>query len=706
MVEAMDVLDMPQTANESCSSLTDAIEEAAKLLPLVWPMQTFIASNPLRDLETNPFESALEEALELYSHPHLQESSTQTINRLLIKWCQIFFDRGQAALTCVDQDDDFYTAWRKNQPHDPELSEIKTPPADPLETIRRVAKSLGLKENDWVTFCKLQFTALPGWGGWVKRLDRWEEDPSSATLIQFLAVRLALFAHFDGKCPQLKTERLLSTRMEEIKQAETVFCDQILQGLGKQKAPSSIKADAQWVFCIDTRSEPIRRHLEQVGANETFGFAGFFGLPVAIQTRKHKEACASCPIILKPQFQVTEKGPQNGPSQMNRKEKSLRSFGHLFLTFKKNSLTPFTLVESLGFFSGISSLFATLFPVKVRKLYKKWTRQAQTHFTPTEEELDLDSMTNAALGFLKGIGLTSGFAPYVILCGHGSETANNPHASALQCGACGGHEGGPNAQIMASILNNEEVRKELEKNGITIPSTTRFLAALHETTTDSIEFFGSDASQALKEEAQAARSLTQEEKKHNLQLKGKGERLATHFSKRSASWSETRPEWGLARNGAFIIAPRQTSQAHHLDGRAFLHSYDSKLDPDGNILQNILAGPVTVAHWINMQYLFSTLHPTLFGGGSKVTHNITGRFGLMQGNGSDLMHGLPLQSLFQDDETPHHTPVRLHVLIEAPEALIEKALDACPGIKQAIASDWLKLERIPEKDERVPKAPQ
>src|SRR5690606_31368601 len=117
------------------------------------------------------------------------------------------------------------------------------------------------------------------------------------------------------------------------------------------------------------------------------------------------------------------------------------------------------------------------------------------------------------------------------------------------------------------------------------------------------------------------------------------------YNRRSVDWSEVRPEWGLAGNACFIAAPRPYTAGTSLDGRAFLHNYVAGKDPQYQVLEQIMTAPLVVAHWINMQYYASTVEPKYFGSGPKTVHSVVGTFGLLSGNGGDLMTGLPWQSV-------------------------------------------------------------
>jgi uncharacterized protein YbcC (UPF0753/DUF2309 family) len=163
---------------------------------------------------------------------------------------------------------------------------------------------------------------------------------------------------------------------------------------------------------------------------------------------------------------------------------------------------------------------------------------------------------------------------------------------------------------------------------------------------------------------------------------------------RSRDWSEVRPEWGLADNAAFIVAPRARSRHLHLDGRSFLHDYDHRLDPDVSVLTLIMTAPMVVTHWINMQYHASTVDNLRYGSGNKTLHNVVGgRVGVFEGNGGDLRIGLPMQSL-HDGRTLRHTPLRLSVFIEAPRAAIETVIAGHEIVRQLVGNGWLHLFRI------------
>ena len=108
---------------------------------------------------------------------------------------------------------------------------------------------------------------------------------------------------------------------------------------------------------------------------------------------------------------------------------------------------------------------------------------------------------------------------------------------------------------------------------------------------------------------------------------------------------------------------------------------------------------MVVAEWINTQYLFSTLDNVSYGSGSKITHNVTGQLGIMQGNGSDLMHGLPLQSVNSSDEDSYHEPQRLLTVVYAPRAIVDAIIARQDILKTLFFNGWVTLVVIEPTEE-------
>jgi len=129
--------------------------------------------------------------------------------------------------------------------------------------------------------------------------------------------------------------------------------------------------------------------------------------------------------------------------------------------------------------------------------------------------------------------------------------------------------------------------------GIEIPSATRFVAALHNTMTDELEWFDTDLlTDGVRTELadvqksfRTAQQFVRMERAPSLgidPLKSPAELLSI-FKQRASDGAQTRPEWALAGNASFLIGPRAPSQDFRLGGRAFLHDYEWRNDTDGSV---------------------------------------------------------------------------------------------------------------------------
>ena len=547
---------------------------------------------------------------------------------------------------------------------------------------------------------------------------------------------------------------------------------------------------AQALFCIDVRSERLRRHLEGVGDYQTFGIAGFFGVPVSfVELGKGTEAHL-CPVLLTPKnlaMEMTVNEIQDTVA-FTVMEKAVHKL-------KETILSPFVTVEAIGWIFGFDMVGKTLAP----RTYNRWRsglhqHKPHTHLlidklsrdkadsivravqravvaqavelefeVPPEQIKDdlIRELREAALGhdvltpllleqlkldhdqarsFIKrlrktyhinsydarlqmerlgrigfsleeqvvfvsqalhAIGLVKNFSRFILVVGHGSQSENNPYESALDCGACGGNVGTFNARILALMANKPAVRQRLKNQEVNIPDDCWFVPAVHNTTTDEVELHDLDLLPSthpiyldrLRTNLLAASRLCAQERVPSLDFISDiptADNADKQALRNAMDWSQVRPEWGLSRNVYFIIGRRTLTETFSLDGRAFLHSYDYRVDSKLLLLENILTGPLVVGQWINMEHYFSTVDNEHYGSGSKVYHNVAGRFGVMTGNLSDLRTGLPAQTVLADAR-PYHEPMRLITVIEAPFDHVVKAIYRVSSVKSLMHNGWIRI---------------
>lgn len=576
---------------------------------------------------------------------------------------------------------------------------LKKLPNDAAAMLELAQTSLGISEEDACSLGHGWLLEINGWASAAAYL-HWQANLAGEErhcLEQLLAIRLA----WEWLTLQLAGEELLASWQQQSipmlieahrshqrlpwvwqRAAELDYQRGLAQQLA-QPAETKTPAKLQAVFCIDVRSEPMRRALEAQDAGiETRGFAGFFGLPLGYRPGDGKYQRPQLPGLLAPQIWVREAEPvKAGPIKLKRKTYWQRLMG--------GSPGTFGAVEATGLAYAARLVKRSFWPSAPQQPVNRLLRESQGEFLLEDGDgpLSLERQAELLAGVLTAMGLTEP-APLVLLVGHGSSTCNNPHAAGLDCGACGGQSGELNVRVLAQLANDPEVREILARShGIFLSPQCRFIAALHDTTADNIHCFdevGAEVEEWLSRAGKQARA----ERAPRL-----GETHGEALERRGWDWSQTRPEWGLADNAAFVIAPRARTRHLNLGGRVFLHDYDWQQDGEYRLLETLLTAPMLVTHWINMQYNASVTDPQRYGSGNKILHNLVDNLGVLEGQGGDLRIGLSRQAV-HDGERWQHRPQRLSVVVAAPEEPLRALVNKHEVVRQLVDNHWLTLSRL------------
>lgn len=481
---------------------------------------------------------------------------------------------------------------------------------------------------------------------------------------------------------------------------EETYYDEVLAGLRTKRnivdMPSAKSFQA--IFCIDDRSSSLRDYLERVDTRcETFATPGFFGVEFYFKPDQGQFFAKQCPPAITPRHLIKE---------IEATEK--RTSGFHFAEQGHSVFRGWLATQTLGFWSALRlvlHIFRPSLTAAAASSHEHIDKAAKLTILnqntgKLEEGLQVgftvEEMADRVEKLLKSIGMTEDFAPFVYVIGHGSSSVNNPHYAAYDCGACSGRPGGMNARVISFMANHSAVRKILRERGLPIPDTTRFMGGLHDTTRDDILFYEEDTLSSDNAKLHASnktvflKALDYNAKERSRRFESINPKRALNkihqaVRLRSVALFEPRPELNHATNALCIVGRRSLTKNLFLDRRAFMNSFDYRIDPEGTYLREILKAAAPVCGGINLEYYFSRVDNQKLGAGTKLPHNVMGLFGVANGIDGDLRPGLPSQMI------EVHDPIRLLIIVEHFPDVVLKSIQEDHETYEWFINEWIHL---------------
>lgn len=494
---------------------------------------------------------------------------------------------------------------------------------------------------------------------------------------------------------------------------EWSYYDQVLSGLVQSSSisipvKSQSQPNFQALFCIDDRECSIRRYVEKYDNTcQTYGTPGFFGVEFYYQPKNGKFHTKLCPAPVTPKYLI--------------REINTRGLNESDANFSKHSHSLFRgwiISQTLGFWSAFKLALNIFKPTTTPASTSSFKHMDKFSELTIEnkninQKIDglqvgftIEEMTDRVEALLKSIGLVDNFAPIVYLVSHGASSVNNTHYAGYDCGACSGRPGSVNARVASFMANHSKVREMLRERGLTIPESTKFVGALHDTTRDEIEFYDedkmSDTIKVLHNQNKITfnKALDNNAKERSRRFilvdsKQNADKVHEQVKLRSVSLFEPRPELNHATNALCIIGRREMSKHIFLDRRSFMNSYNYQIDLEGKLLSNIIKPIGPVCGGINLEYYFSRVDNPKLGAGTKLPHNVMGLIGVANGIDGDLRVGLPNQMI------EVHDPIRLMVIVEHFPEVVLKAIHVTPETYEWFANEWVHLVAMHPEDKSL-----
>jgi len=651
------------------------------------------------------------------------------VHPILFRIICSYLDQGISITSFPVQDKDFLSAIKELE-RNSAASFFKTKRARQLllnneHEIKDLLDILVKDESLYEQYLFDQQFAHQGWSGMVSSVEDFPEtllDPRKISLHDLITFELLLeIDALDYRLGEHKWKPLvvnLSTKpvniFDEVPSNELYevyemwqeafewsYYDMVLAGIklkDKQQKNFGSK-NFQAFFCIDDREYSLRHYLETTDTScETFSTPGFFSVEFFYQPAGGKFYTKLCPAPVTPKYLIKE----FGYTKTDKKEIDVR------YTHRTHGLLRGWLIsQTVGFWAAFR-LFLNVFKPSMSPAtassFKHMDKLSQLTIENKDGETEnglqigytIEEMANRVESLLKSTGLVKNFAPLVYMVGHGSSSVNNPHFAAYDCGACSGRPGSVNARVFCTMANNKQVRQLLEDRGIKIPEETQFIGALHDTTRDEIMFYDEDhltpdnltLHKTNEQTFSKALDMNAKERSRRFELvntKLGAKKVHEQILKRSVSLFEPRPELNHATNSLCIIGRRELSSKLFLDRRAFLNSYDYRVDPEGKYLLTILNAAAPVCGGINLEYFFSRVDNHKLGAGTKLPHNVMGLFGVANGIDGDLRPGLPSQMI------EVHDPIRLLMIVEHYPEIILQTIQKNPATYEWFINEWINL---------------